>query len=339
MGYDYAIKLDYDMLCVNGYELDAILPKDEILSIVYKRQLKSFVQSSKEPLGLKLDNYHSVNTGFFVINLKLYKDSNFFSIFKKIYLSLKDKENQIKGETIEQFSFGAVQSVLGKDFKKLSGGYNFRPYYFPKFNKIFNLHFNRDIKPWEEFSTKVIIKKPSGWFRFFLFFNTWLKCARELEINEQIFRKRLYDEFEICEAYDLSLSCIEKQRFFEQLMIQVHNSIPKLAFFTFKKNKNGASFICNKNSKISYQLEVLSADKYRFSLLLPLKYRKVCQFIYKCTRFDGNFKITCQATEEGNQIYTECTCSAGETESILKMIKSLVDRTSLVVIFYLLCCR
>lgn len=75
-GYNYAIKLDYDMLCIDAFNIDEILPsKNEGICVIQKRNLSTYIDEdnlNKIESKFKLDDFKSTNTGFIVFNLEFY---------------------------------------------------------------------------------------------------------------------------------------------------------------------------------------------------------------------------------------------------------------------------
>ena len=217
--YAYAIKLDYDMLCMARYDLQEILPSsEETISIVYKRKLSEFVSekifTEKSGLSIKLEGYHSVTAGFFVANTQSFVDKKFFDVYRTICLALQKTEyaSYISGETIEQFTLGVAQSMLGHSFRKIHPGYNFRPYYFKQFDKNYNIHFNKiKEKPWQDVPKDAFVGKGAiGWLRSFLFFNYWIDFANEHGLKDIIKRDR-YSAFDFSLAVDSCIEYLEKK--------------------------------------------------------------------------------------------------------------------------------
>ena len=217
--YDYAIKLDYDMLCLSEYNFSEILPTySEVISIVYKRKLSAFIDEltfeEKAGFDLKLGDYHSVTAGFFVVNTQAFVDKKFFDVYTSIYSSLQKSNfsSYVSQETVEQFTFGLVQSQLETSFKKIHPGYNYRPYYFQPFDTNYNIHFNTNKKPWHDIPSTVFSGKSSiGWLRAFLFFNYWIDFANGHGLKE-IIKKDRYTVFDFWAAMNTCINSLNKNK-------------------------------------------------------------------------------------------------------------------------------
>lgn len=214
-GYDYAIKADYDMLCISRYDLEAIKPaKNEICCAFLKDFLTRFLE--KEGIKLITDsfgdflNYKSINAGFIVFDLAEAKKRNFEINFTDFYnFVIGNKIKITNNETIEQFCLGLLQLRFQHSFKQLKEDYNFRPLFSPKWECIKNIHYNSHFKPWKKLDINKIRDQQvrfNGLFSFykvFIFYNSWLSKCSELPIKKYLERSECYSNVEQLQMFNL----------------------------------------------------------------------------------------------------------------------------------------
>lgn len=203
--YDYAIKLDYDILCCDKYIFEDIVPeKEDVVTIAFNARLDNLIKPEQVDLigydKKELNRFTAVNTGFFVIDVEEYVKRNVYKIFMEKYCKYANKL-VLNGETHEQFIFGLIQCLFGHMFKRLPEGYNFRPV-FKNTNKIYNIHYNTVFKPWVKYDNMdVCIENNKEIFKNLIFFNSWISHANEMKFTNFDYRKELYSPLEIFKAY------------------------------------------------------------------------------------------------------------------------------------------
>ena len=112
--YDYAIKLDYDMLCIAPFDFNKITPnKDQVISVITKRPLTYYLEEKnivklEKLIGSKLaDTDCACNVGTIVIDLNRYCEQKLHKVFADAYKVMSlNKIKIVNGETAEQFCFG-----------------------------------------------------------------------------------------------------------------------------------------------------------------------------------------------------------------------------------------
>ena len=192
--YSYAIKADYDMLCLDKLDMDEILPSErEAISVLPKGLMtgkldEECLQKIKNNLNLNLPNgARSANVGLVAFNLKKWIMLDLQKSFLEIYNLLQKEQNlrasAIKGETIEQAAFGCLQGKINSKFKALSPKFNFRPIFgSPEYSPVI-VHFNTGIKPWNDLNVEQATRAQLNGLNIvshiFLFI-LWHTAAKEL---------------------------------------------------------------------------------------------------------------------------------------------------------------
>lgn len=186
-GYDYSIKVDYDILCVDSYNIADIIPHSNVMSGLYCKTDLTKQGISKEFLneltseGLynsTCDSY--INVGFVCFNNSMYSQLNFFDKLKNIYIKLLTHCPQ--AELAEQAAIAITLSTLN-GILQIPGEYNQRIRWgsFVKPNlrpNIKNIHYITKMKPWFPLKRDAIqdfTKRKQG--MIFLYRSIWLHYA------------------------------------------------------------------------------------------------------------------------------------------------------------------
>lgn len=194
LGYKYAIKVDYDILCLAEYDLQNILPSEEdILTIALRNKIINYI-SNPQNINFDFGNYKTVNAGFIFINLKQYKEKNILQLFKELYFYFSSIKSS---EYIEQLALAAIQAKLQRSFKALPLEYNYRPSY-PIKKNICNIHYNLGNKPWLCNSLKDL--SPDR-FKNMLLSNLWIKWANYIGLKQYI-KNDEYHPFDFLIAFE-----------------------------------------------------------------------------------------------------------------------------------------
>ena len=201
--YDYAIKLDYDMLCIAPFDFKKITPnKDQIISVITKRPLTYYLEEKniarlEKSIGNKLaDTDCACNVGTIVIDLKRYCKQKLHMVFADAY-KIMSKIKIINGETIEQFGFGLLQSMKRISFKRLPEAYNFRPgVCFTNKQDAAIIHYSTIFKPWTDLDMEQAeIRTRAMNFSVvsqILFFNMWIEFCNTIDFKHFSRRTELY---------------------------------------------------------------------------------------------------------------------------------------------------
>ena len=293
LGYTHAVKLDYDVLCVQEYD-KAIFPAvDEIISILYKDCLSSYVKSVNwEFSRLDLNNNYSVNAGVIFINLKSYKQFSFFRKFQDIYIALNKSENSknVQGEFLEQFALGLLQPQWDIRYKPLESGYNFRPYFSKSPKDIFNIHFNSPIKPWQPFQLEKLKQKPAGWFRVWFYFNRWINYAIELGVINHLNLISNYSDFQLMRGFDDVISRFETNLLLQRYAIEIyrHQVLPRS--FKFVLRKEFIQFLLNEGSGLHYEISIRKG-KCVLSFHLEGRWRRFFPIVHQLFKGSSTFSL------------------------------------------------
>lgn len=203
--YDYAIKLDYDMLCVAPFDFNKITPnKDQIISVITKRPLTHYLEEKniiklEKLIGNKLaDTDCACNVGTIVIDLKRYCKQKLHMVFADAYkVMTSNKIKIINGETIEQFGFGLLQSMKKISFKRLPEAYNFRPgVCFTNKQDAAIIHYSTIFKPWTDLNMEQAVLRTKAMnfsvISQILFFNMWIEFCNTIDFKHFSRRTELY---------------------------------------------------------------------------------------------------------------------------------------------------
>lgn len=155
LGYDFAISLDYDMICLNKYNLQEILPYDDIMaasSIVPLREKLDNDQMLflKKKLSIE-DNVFNIkipNLGFVVYNLKKYSQSQFLSRLIEVYRLVKELE---VSHPCDEISYPIAMKCINHEIKMIPYKYNFCPLWANFSLEMTNIHYVGAAKPWKLF--------------------------------------------------------------------------------------------------------------------------------------------------------------------------------------------
>ena len=271
--YDYAIKLDYDILCVGKYNINSIIPnKNEILSAVYRTYLDNNVEINDykkiaKEYKFKYDecrgSLKTINAGFFVVNINDYINNYFFEKYTDIYSYFEKNKIKTKGDFSEQIILGFMQGILGIKYKKLGIAYNFRPagcnlddVATQKLAKcIKNIHYSTACKPWLSLDINELLSKDTqrqglSWYRNFLFFNNWIHAANILDFKLFKYRNKEYTIYDYYYIY----TQIKKQNDMQKQRINILLKILEILIY-----KHNLHFNVYKNA--SYAQLHISSDK------------------------------------------------------------------------------
>lgn len=186
-GYEFSIKVDYDILCVDSYNMEDIIPRDNVMSGLFckadlmKQGISEGFLKKLDIEGLynkAVDSY--INVGFVCISNKKYSELDFFNKLKKTYTEMLMACPQT--ELAEQAAVAIVLSTLN-GVHKISSEYNQRIRWgsFVKPNlkpNIKNIHYITRMKPWVPLKRDTVqdfTKRKQG--MIFLYRSIWLHIA------------------------------------------------------------------------------------------------------------------------------------------------------------------
>lgn len=203
--YDYAIKLDYDMLCIAPFDFNKITPnKDQVISVITKRPLTYYLEEKnivklEKLIGSKLaDTDCACNVGTIVIDLNRYCEQKLHKVFADAYKVMSlNKIKIVNGETAEQFCFGLLQSMKRISFKRLPEAYNFRPgVCFTNKQDAAIVHYSTIFKPWTDLNMEQAVLRTKAMnfsvISQILFFNMWIEFCNTIDFKHFSRRTELY---------------------------------------------------------------------------------------------------------------------------------------------------
>lgn len=159
-GYQVAIKIDYDVICLSQWNWKELEPGSCLFSARYWNQNLSKDGVSQDiftKLNVSPSNKY-FNVGFCVINLDKFVHLKFFEKFIEIY---RDLLNLKFVSAAEQVAISLAITSLKADIRQIPSGYNQRVTTLPELDSngksyIKNLHFITSNKPWKPLSFKYL---------------------------------------------------------------------------------------------------------------------------------------------------------------------------------------
>lgn len=156
MGYEYALKVDYDILCLGPYELSRLLNPDcTFTALTWDVNLRKdgFTNEHADALNLPEMNPDSVpyfNAGFVSINLHRYVSGDLYEIFKSTYSTIQSVGNEVN--MLEQIALAVTAFRDPGTVSRLDESYNTRITTLPRMHaglpNIRNIHYITQNKPW-----------------------------------------------------------------------------------------------------------------------------------------------------------------------------------------------
>ena len=215
LGYKFAIKADYDMLCVGVFEIEKILPSpDQVITVLPKGFIQSKLddksfQKIQQDLNLEFPKLaRSANVGFVVYDLNRWTELKMQDLFMQIYSYLSSTiltwDGRIVSETIEQLAFSCLQGQTRTLFKKLDGTYNFRPMYDKEEQDPKIIHFNTTLKPWVKINLRmatILYFREYGVIKQILYAKLWQDFANSLTLKP-VSELPSYSIFDIARFFD-----------------------------------------------------------------------------------------------------------------------------------------
>lgn len=195
LGYKYMIDIDYDILCLSEYNLEEILPSDNIFAYYPVGNISNacslnvlnnicqvfnldsdIVTKSLYPFG-----------GFEVINLDKYISHNCAKLYTRIYKIVKNTNLRIP---LNEFIVAVMTAKLESQPKVLPSTYNTNNLYPPRCAEPHNLHFASFLKPWnisEMLSSDYVkLDMRRSWITYLSYIYRYLLYAKKHNLLEKI---------------------------------------------------------------------------------------------------------------------------------------------------------
>lgn len=159
-GYESALKVDYDLLCLGRYYLSDLMPSNESVSALTFR-VNLLGQGVNADVLRELDipvvdnsaviPYY--NAGVVGISLKDYVSAGTFEIFRSVYMAIQRDGNSVTNA--EQAALAIVAFHSSGGIREIPTSYNQRINVIPEFDSrgkiaIKNVHYLTQNKPWLE---------------------------------------------------------------------------------------------------------------------------------------------------------------------------------------------
>ncbi|WP_313740178.1 glycosyltransferase [Pseudomonas sp.] len=165
-GYNYSIKVDYDILCLKPYNLDEVFPTTSTArGLLFNINLeKEGIAAEYIDLAIKnnlldIKTKAYMNAGFVAFNNKKCQENQFFERLLSSYSFIMD--NCPKAKLIEQIAIYFALSVCEGGAEELDPTYNHRVRWGVLVDKDLiptarNIHYITNIKPWMPFDRGAI---------------------------------------------------------------------------------------------------------------------------------------------------------------------------------------
>lgn len=158
LGHQYSLKIDYDVVCVAGFQniVDRALAGGHKVSYrrlkpTYKAPSDEVAQKFTELTGREFPTVQKINVGVAFFDNQALQQGNYFDEFLKAYGALM--EVAPKMHATEQIALAAVSQDYGDGFRGLPASMNrfarpFKSKFEPEAD-IRIIHYNGNLKPWK----------------------------------------------------------------------------------------------------------------------------------------------------------------------------------------------
>lgn len=189
-GYKYALKVDYDILCVAEYQLTDIMnPSNTFAALTWDLNLFREGLSDEHLLALNADHLTPertpyFNAGFVAINLERYSQGDMYHHFKSAYIAIQSKGGKVN--LTEQVALAIAASTDSVPISRLSETYNTRIITLPKLTDqslptMYNIHYITQNKPWKPIDYRFLgAYTKSQKTCIYMYRNIWLTYAASL---------------------------------------------------------------------------------------------------------------------------------------------------------------
>lgn len=190
-GYEYALKVDYDILCLAEYELPRLTnPASTFTGLTWDLNLSREGLTKSHLDALKIPDFTAekvpyFNAGFVAINLKRYVDQDAYNQFKAIYAVIQSQETAVN--MAEQVALSITAYLDPSPVGRLDETYNTRITGLPRLSPdkqpvIRNIHYITQNKPWRAVDFRYL----EGYTKsdktcLYMYRNAWLKYAAEID--------------------------------------------------------------------------------------------------------------------------------------------------------------
>lgn len=190
-GYEYALKVDYDILCLSEYELPKLTnPDSTFTGLAWDLDLtkQGLTNSHLEALDIPdfpAERVAYFNAGFVAINLKRYVEQDTYNKFKTIYALLQSQETTVN--MAEQVALSVTAYLDPSPVARLDETYNTRITVLPRMSPdkqpiIRNIHYITQNKPWRPVDFRYL----EGYTKsdktcLYMYRNAWLRYASGID--------------------------------------------------------------------------------------------------------------------------------------------------------------
>lgn len=189
-GYEYALKVDYDILCVGRYTFsDLFSPESTFTALTWDINLfregltENHVEALKSPYLIPEKSAY-FNAGFVAINLHYYVAGDMYSHFRSAYIAIQSGEGKVN--LTEQVALAVAASTDRRKVVRLHGTYNTRIITLPALTdgiqpNIHNIHYITQNKPWKPLDFRFLEAYTANQKTcIYVYRNIWLNYAAEL---------------------------------------------------------------------------------------------------------------------------------------------------------------
>jgi lipopolysaccharide biosynthesis glycosyltransferase len=209
LGFDYSVKLDYDVLCINPFTgFEAFTTGKILFSSLFSKGSTYVPEAAarfiEAKTGLRCSFERAINAGVAVFNNRLAAEFRFFETYAALYTLLVERCPELP--TLEQVALAIIASNLKAGFLPLDSRYNHRIRQMRGVDDfttdIIIIHYLTRHKPWRPMTVKDVRKVTSADIPILPFYRSiWLDYARTIDGFERYCSERPFTSTEfLCMA-------------------------------------------------------------------------------------------------------------------------------------------
>ena len=207
-GYKYAIKVDYDILCIAPYEeLTKHLAKNQPFTAISTGGPTNGVNKYTadkilSTMSLSSEQAKAINVGFVLFDIQVCVETNFFVTFRTLHDIISQQEPRIPLDEQEVASI-LMHQMSNDTAEYLPERYNMRVRRSPTTNNDFipniaNIHYITRYKPWKPLNAADV----RGLGKTFhpivpMYRNLWIRYAQSLAFCDSFLTEKPLDELQL----------------------------------------------------------------------------------------------------------------------------------------------
>ena len=204
LGYDYSVKMDYDVLCINPLTDFEMFTTGQILFSALYSKGSTFVPAAasrtiESRTGFRCTFDRAINAGVAVFDNRLAADYRFFERYAALYALLVEQCPELP--TLEQVALAIIAANLGQGFLPLDSRYNHRIRQLRTVQDfttdIIIIHYLTRHKPWRPMTIRDVRKLTGADIPVLPFYRSiWLDFASKIDGFHRYCNERPYSSTE-----------------------------------------------------------------------------------------------------------------------------------------------